>query len=255
MIAMNRPNGVREGWSRSMTLILCGLAATLLCSGPAFAATLEVEGPAGAELFVDGERVGVLPLAGPIAVEPGIRTLECRKPGHLVHTEAVNIDGPETTLSVHLELEPLSRRRALGSSVALAGLGQLYQGRTRMGWTMVALQGSAWLVVAAAEGSFQSKRDDYEILDRRYQDAILQSEITRLRGERQAAFDDIESAKNLRNAALGAVVVIGVWSLFDVWRAHSGFYADAEVPERVESASATGSLEATQWRLGWRTNF
>lgn len=255
MIAMNRPNGVRDGWSRSTALILCGLAAALLCNHPVSAATLEVKGPAGAELFVDGERVGALPLAGPIVVEPGVRVLECRKPGHLVHTEAVNIDGPETALSVQVELEPLSRRRALGSSVALAGLGQLYQGRKRMGWTMIALQGSAWLVAAAAESSFQTTRDDYEILDRRYQDAILESEIVRLRSERQAAFDDLESAKNLRNAALGAVVVIGVWSLFDVWRAHGGFFADAEVPERVGLASDSGSLGATQWRLGWRANF
>lgn len=254
MIAKNRPNGVRDGRGRGMALILCGLAAAMLWIAPAQSATLAVEGPAGAELFVDGVLVGTLPLAAPVPVEPGVRVLECRKPGHLVHTEAVNIEGPETALNLRLELDALSRRRALGSSVVLAGLGQLYQGRPRLGWTMVALQGSAWLAAAVAEGSFQASRDDFEILDRRYQDAILESEVTRLRGERQAAYDDLQSAKDLRTFALGAVVAIGVWSLFDVWQTHRGFFADAEVPARTETSESRG-IQTIQWRLGWRSNF
>lgn len=254
MSVINRPNGATDGRGHRLALILGTMMAVLAFGAVAPAATLGVRGPAGAELFVDGQRIGVLPLGEPVPVEPGLVVIECRKPGHLVHRETLTVEGPETELSVELELQALSRRRALGSSLALAGLGQLYQGRPRMGWTMVALQGSAWLLAAAAEGAFQSSRDDFEVLDRRYQDAILETEVVALRKERDAAYDDLESARNLRTTALGAVVVIGVWSLFDVWRAHGGFFADAEVPALAGNSPAT-NLESTQWRLGWRANF
>jgi hypothetical protein len=261
LTAILPPMGARRARRTHLVHSLCALlgACALLAfaATAAPAATLQVTGPAGTSVYVNGELVGVLPLPAPVEVEPGSLELLCRKPGHLVHREELTIDGPESEVSIRMALEELSRTRAVGSSVVLAGLGQLYQGRSRIGWTMVAVQGSAWLVAAAAEASFQSSRDDFEVLQGRYEDAVLETEIVRLRTERDAAYDDLQSARDLRRVAIGAVIAVGLWSVFDAWRAHDGFFAEIDVPSyaRVPSGSAVAVSDPMLVRFGWKGNF
>ncbi|MBX3250052.1 MAG: PEGA domain-containing protein [Myxococcales bacterium] len=54
------------------------------------------------ELFVDGERRAALPLAGPLALAVGARTLEARALGYQAVTRRLTIDGPG---DFHLRLE------------------------------------------------------------------------------------------------------------------------------------------------------
>ena len=230
------------------------LAALFVLCAPALslAATLTVVGPAGTEIRIDGEVRGTLPL-GAQEVEVGAADLEARLPGHLVHREFVKIAAPESAVIVDLDLRPLSRTNAVSYSAVLAGLGQLYQRRTRTGWTMLGLQVSAWMVAAWQEADFQQLTDDYEVLDRQYADALTPGTIASLAAERAAVYDDLEKAETWRNTAIGVAVAIGVWSVYDAWRGHDHFFVDAEVPS-LESSALANPLPLTA-RVGWRVRF
>ncbi|WP_394827140.1 PEGA domain-containing protein [Pendulispora albinea] len=70
--------------------------------------TLDVRGPAGAEVFVDGGKVGQLPLAHGLRLEAGGRTLELRAPGYQSTSRMVTIL-PDKTARETIELRPLRR--------------------------------------------------------------------------------------------------------------------------------------------------
>ena len=52
---------------------------------------IEVTAPAGAEVFVDGERMGIAPIAEAVAVEPGAHTVRVRAGGGAVETQSVSV--------------------------------------------------------------------------------------------------------------------------------------------------------------------
>jgi hypothetical protein len=227
------------------------LAVLLLAiSGGAGAATLEVVGPAGAEVVLDGETIGLLPLSEPMDLPHGVVfELEVRKPGYLTHRETIWLDKPQTQLVVEVDLLSLNRRAAVISSALLAGTGQFYQGRRTAGWIQLGLQAAAWASVVHFELEFEDRRDEYEKLDQQYKEALTPPDIQRLRDERDAAWSDLEDSKNWRNASIGAVVVIAAYSAWDAWRGHDRFFAEVE----PASASLDGSTKVTaglRWSFG-----
>jgi hypothetical protein len=228
------------------------LLAVLLLSipGGSRAATLEVIGPAGAEIVLDGETVGYLPLSEPMDLSHGVLyELEVRKPGYLTHSESIWLDKPETEMVLEVELLSLNRRAAVISSALLAGTGQFYQGRRTAGWIQLGLQVAAWASVVHFEVEFEDRRDEYEKLDQQYKEALTPPDIQRLRDERDSSWSDMEDAKNWRNASIGAVVVIAAYSAWDAWRGHNRFFAEVE----PASASLDGSTTVTaglRWSFG-----
>lgn len=75
-----------------------------------FVAKLEVSGnEAGAEVLVDGERVGTLPLPGPVAVDIGTRVVLVRKAGFVDQRREVMVHSGEATRA-SFDLEPLDKR-------------------------------------------------------------------------------------------------------------------------------------------------
>jgi len=214
------------------------------------AATLNVVGPAGAEIVIDGMVVGILPLPAPVEL-PHARMLmlEVRRNGYISHEQQVWLPNPETEMSIDVDLLILSRKTAVVSSSLLAGTGQFYQGRRTAGWIQLGLQLTAWGSVIAGELAFQDKRDEYETLDQEYQDALAPSEITRLRDERDATWEEMQDAKTWRNASIGAVVIIAAYSAVDAWRGHNRFYANVESPS--ESADGSTTMKAgLSWSFG-----
>jgi hypothetical protein len=214
------------------------------------AATLDVVGPAGAEVVIDGMVVGTLPLPAPLVLPHGqMLMLEVRRNGYITHDQQVWLETTETELSIDVDLLTLSRKTAVVSSSLLAGTGQFYQGRQTAGWIQMGLQLTVWGSVIVGELAFQDKRDEYETLDQEYQDALAPSEITRLRDERDASWNEMQDAKTWRNVSIGAVLIVAAYSAVDAWRGHSRFYATVEPP----SASVDGSTTmkaGLSWTFG-----
>ncbi|MCS6798785.1 MAG: PEGA domain-containing protein [Myxococcota bacterium] len=77
--------------------------------------TLRIEGDfPGAEVYVDAELVGTLPL-GPLPLAPGNHTLRVSRPGYTEHTEVVRIRRGQETVVV-VDLMPLAMALRVESS-------------------------------------------------------------------------------------------------------------------------------------------
>lgn len=227
---------------------LCAALFSLLASA-AGAATLDVNGPEGAEVVVDGTVLGTLPLAEPLELPHGrLLIVQVRRAGYITHEEQVYLNTAGTEMVLEAELLGLSRRTAVVSSALLAGSGQFYQGRQKAGWIQLGLQLGAWTSVVLGELQFQDKRDEYLALDQQYHEAISPHEIDLARQARDTARDDLDVARTWRNVSLGVVVVLAAYSAFDAWRGHDHFYA-AVAPA---DASVDGSPTA---QAGLRWNF
>lgn len=226
------------------------LAAGVLSVAPlARAATVDIEGPAGAEVLIDGELRGVLPLSGPLELPHGqLMILEVRRQGYVTHTQQLLLRASTTAMTVSVEMLTLSRRTATVSSLLLAGTGQFYQARPTAGWIQMGLQVTAWGSALYGELLFQDRRDSYEQLDQQYREALAPSDIATIREERETAWNELEDARLWRNVSLGAVALLAAYSAFDAWRGHGRFYSTLETP----SQSADGSLSA---KAGLRWNF
>jgi len=231
-----------------VALALAALA-TPLASG-AFAATLQVNGPAGAEVVLRGEVLGVLPLSEPIELPHGqVHVIEIRKPGYVTHEEQVLLQMPETEQVVDVELLKLGKRTAVIGSALLAGTGQFYQDRNTTAWIHLGLQLTAWGSAIYGELQFKDKRDEYELLDQQYKEALAPTEIAALSEDRDAKWNEMQDAKSWRNWSLGAVAVIAAWSAFDAWRGHDRFYATVQSPD--ESGDGTTTAQAgLRWNFG-----
>ncbi len=235
----------RLTWTSSLLLLCLAVGAE--------AASLDLSGPSGATVFVDGEEVGTLPLAEALPLTKGTHGLEVRLAGFQNHYEQLRVLKEDSELVLNLSLLPLQRWRAVGYSAVLGGLGQLYEGRSRRGWIMMGLQLGTAIVASYGEARFQNRRDEYEILDRKYADAVAPNEIASLRADRDAVYQDMDSAETLRNAALAGVVAIGLWSVVDAWMGFGDVYVAAG--DEVQPLSSTSSSSLGGVRLGWRLQF
>lgn len=226
--------------------------AAIACLLPAASrgATLDVIGPPGAEIVLEGEVLGILPLAEPIELPHGrLLLIYVRKPGHITHEEQVFLERVETEKTVEVELLALSRGTAVAISALLAGSGQFYQGRKTAGWIQLSLQATAWGSAIYGELVFKDKRDEYESLDQQYQDALVPSEIERLRAERDEKWNELKDAESWRNWSLAAVAAIAAYSAFDAWRGHNRFFASVQSP--AESADGTTTAQVgLKWAFG-----
>jgi len=85
---------------------------------------VEIEGNvAGAEVLVDGELVGVLPLEDPIFVDPGLRTVEVRAPGFTSDSKKVDARaGTSVRLKMQLaQLKPEVLAGSMSKGAPVAG--------------------------------------------------------------------------------------------------------------------------------------
>lgn len=234
--------------------LLTGLVLVILGPTMARAATIDVTGPAGAEVSIDGAARGVLPLPRPLPVEPGRRILEVRKRGHVTHQEVVEVTSPDHAIQIDVDLISLNRWQAMGSSAVLAGLGQLYQSRPTMGWTMLALQVGAWGWLFYSEDQYKSARDDYLTELTAYEAETDRFDIVARRDATLAAFDDVESKNDLRTYATITVIAIGAWSVFDAWRQHDRYYEASESSLPIETA-VSRDVDGTRVEVAWKWNF
>ncbi len=192
-------------------LVLCGAA------GVSQAATVDILGPAGAEVMLDGAPLGFLPLAGSTTVAPGKHELRCDLPGYVDYKEPITLDNDQDHLIITIRMTPLSLRTAIGSNLLLAGLGQHYLGHGTRGWLYNATEIGGLLTALSGEIQRSNHRKDYLLLRGRYDQAINSEEITTLRAATDKAYSDMQDMETLRNTGLAVAGGVIIFSMIDAW--------------------------------------
>jgi hypothetical protein len=225
-----------------LALILGAATATI-----AAAATLEVDGPAGAAVTVDGAPIGRLPLASPVALEPGLHVVTCALRGCELFTADVLIVQESAAHRLRARLIPLRRRDGVLFNLVFAGLGQRHIGRPTLGWALTGLEAGGLVAGLAGELSLRNRRDDYAVLYDAYRNALTDEAIAARRAETEAAWSAVENAESLRRTGLlvaaGAVVV----SVLDAWLRFPSLETGAGPLPETAAASASGATLHVAW--------
>ena len=229
----------------------------LLGAGDGLAGTLEITGPAGAEVFVNDQLVGILPLEGPLGAAPGEYEVRSDWPGHVPFREIVRVFSETEVIRVNIRLLPLNKGTAWRSSILYAGLGQFYLGHRTRGWIYAGVETAGLLTALVAELERSNLRQDYLVITDNYNSAINADEIERLRSDAEQAYDDMEQAEKLRNTGLyvagGAIVVSVIDALISFPNLEAG---PGTVPLQTGFLNLGGSPDGlTSAHLGVRMGF
>jgi hypothetical protein len=238
-------------------LLIPGAATLALMLGggaapTARAATLEIDGPAGAAVTVDDAPIGRLPLASPVALEPGLHQVTCALRGYELFAADILITQESAVHRLCARLIPLRRRDGVLFNLVFAGLGQRHIGRPALGWALTSLEAGGLITGLAGELSLRNRRDDYAVLYDAYLNAITDEAIASRRAETETAWSRVEDAESLRRTGLliaaGAVVV----SVLDVWLRFPSFEAGAGL---LPTAAATPPASDAALHVAWTTRF
>lgn len=195
-------------FSRITTFILIAGA---LAAAPVSAATLEITGPPGATLNINGRDLGAFPLDGPLDLEAGVYLIRSELPGYITYENELEVLIDVTWQRLTVRLVPLSRRTAWTSNLVFAGLGQHYLGKPVRGYFYNAAEAGGLLVALFAELERSNLRKDYLDLQDRYNSSINADDIIRFRESADKAYSDMKDQEDLRNLGLivagGAIVV------------------------------------------------
>ena len=213
-------------------------AAALLQARPAQAATLQLSGPAGAGVTIDGRAVGFLPLAEALTLSAGEHELLCEMPGHIPHRQTITFMLDDEWRHVSFCLLPFSRNAAVFSNLALAGLGQRYLGHDTRGWIYSVAEVGGLVTALYGEITRSNANEEYLIAMDLYGQAINADDIAALRAEADDQYRKVVDAADLRDLGLmtaaGAIVV----SMVDAWLSFPGVTAGAgELPSGGGSGS------------------
>ncbi|MFN2370417.1 MAG: hypothetical protein ABR506_04595 [Candidatus Krumholzibacteriia bacterium] len=204
------PFAPRRPAARALACAAWILGWALAAALPATAATLDVSGPPGATLRVNGLDLGTLPLAGPLTLGAGTYLVEGDLAGCRPFARTVRLD-ESSHAHLMLRFERLSRRTAWTSSVLYAGLGQFYVGKPVRGWIYAAAETGGLLTALAGELQRSNLRKDYLVLKGSYDAAINANEVIefrRLAGLKYAEMEDAEKVRDL--GLIVALAAVGI---------------------------------------------
>ncbi len=216
---------------------------------------LQIDGPAGARITLDDRPRGPLPLAGPIALEPGNHLLEGKLRGYLPYRQEVSFTSGGDRRLLQMRLVPLSRRDAVLYSFVLAGLGESYVGRPLEGYVLSAAEVGGLLAALAGQLTYTNRRSDYLLLYDAYQHAVAESDVTAQRAAAASAFQKMKDAQSLRNAGLvvaaGAIVV----GARDVWLRFPSIEAGPGMTPRAREVGRAGPADPAAAHVAWNLRF
>ena len=191
--------------------LACTLVWALLAAAAAPAATLDLTGPAGTAIKVNGLDLGKLPLAKPLTLGPGAYLIEGELRGFVSYAHTVRLAEDSDQVVLQLRLTRLSRQTAWTSSVLYAGLGQFYLDQPVRGWFYVAAETAGLLTALAGELQRSNYRSDYLVLQDSYDTSINGDDALYYKEQADLAYANMEDAEQLRNTgllvALGAITV------------------------------------------------
>ena len=195
----------------------CVLISLLGTASTAAAASLELLGPDGARLYVDGALMGTLPMAEPIQLQRGRHDLKVEAAGYHDWSEGVQLplDNSEHVQIVYMR--PLKRSTNTFRSLFLLGLAQHYQGRHTQGWLYLSGELAGLGAAAAGQMIVSSGQDDYDAAVDRYNSSIDPDAIQAARTDANQALSRQDRGKQLRTAGLAFFGTMAAWSLLDAW--------------------------------------
>ncbi len=190
---------------------VCALVCAVLLAAAAPAATLDLTGPAGTAIKVNGLDLGTLPLAKPLTLGPGAYLVEGELRGFVAFSRTLRLADDNDHVALYVRLDRLSRKTAWTSSVLYAGLGQFYLDKPVRGWFYVAAESAGLLTALAGELQRSNYRSDYLVLQDAYDTTINADEALYYKQQADQAYANMEDAAKLRDTgllvALGAITV------------------------------------------------
>lgn len=205
---MNRPS---RRALLTVTALVC-LAGTM----PSLAATVHLSGPVGADVRLDGHRLGLLPMAS-LDLPLGVYEIECRARGYENLSQSLVITDNDVTLHVRLRPNQIRRSRAIEGSLLYAGVGQRYMGARWRGWLYTVGETVGLLTALSGEIDRQNCKDEYTNAIRQYRQAVSPATIEKWHDKAEEAYADVADAEDVRN--MGLMIAAGTWavSLLDAW--------------------------------------
>lgn len=201
---------IRRPAFRAHLGFVCALL-ILACGPTALGATLDITGPAGATVRINGLRLRALPLNDPLTLAPGTYVVEAELDGYLPFRQTVQLEEDGSHFRLQIRFDRLSRRTAWTSSVLFAGLGQFYVGRPVRGWIYAVAEAGGLVAALVGELQRSDHRKDYLLLMDAYNGSINADEVTYYREQADAAYAKMEDAEKLRDTGLiVALTAIGV---------------------------------------------
>ena len=186
---------------------------SLLCltTATASAAILELSGPEGASVTINDRARGFFPLEHPLDLGPGNYVVQCTLPGHKDYRWEVYLADESDWQRLHVRMTPMSRRTAVMSNILFAGLGQHYLDKPTKGWFFNIAEAGGLLTAMVAEAGRVNYRQDYLLLQEKYDSAINQNDLAYYQEQTEKAFTDMEDMEQLRDTGLlvagGAIVL------------------------------------------------
>jgi hypothetical protein len=110
-----------------------------------------------------------------------------------------------------------SRPKAFVYSLVRPGRGQFYQGKTARGVFFSTMTLAAGLIALDYQTKYEYVADDYEICVERFDAADIISEKRRIKSEALRLWNDVEHAKNQRDASLIALAAVWGWNVIDTF--------------------------------------
>lgn len=197
--------------------LLAIVALAALPARHAAAATLQLAGPAGAEVRINGATAGFLPLAEPLTVPPGSYEIACDLPGRQPFRAVIRILQDDEWRHLNIRVLPYSRRTAVLSNLALAGLGPRYLGKSGRGWVYSAAEIGGLAAALYGELARSNAQDEYLLAMAAYGQAINADEIAVRRAAADAKYRDAADAADLRDLGLAVAAGAVVVSMLDSW--------------------------------------
>jgi len=177
------------------------------------AITLEITGPPGASLIINGQDMGFFPLDGPLDLDPGIYRIKSKLPGHIAYEHELNLPAEIEWQRLAVRLIPFRRKTAWTSNLLFAGLGQHYLGRSTRGYIYNIAEAGGLLVALVSELERSNLRKDYLNIQGKYDESINGDDITRYREEADQIYSDMKDKEEMRDMGLivaGGAIVISI---------------------------------------------
>jgi hypothetical protein len=111
----------------------------------------------------------------------------------------------------------MSRAKAFAYSLVRPGRGQLYQGKKARSLLFSVATIAAGLADLHYQNEYEMAVDDYNVCIERFDATDVLSEKELLRSEADGLWNAVDSARDRRNAALGALAAVWCWNVVDTF--------------------------------------
>jgi len=193
--------------------LLAALFLLAVLPAAVMAATLDVTGPDGATVVVDGHIMGFLRLSKALTLAPGEYEITSELPGYLPFKTTVALPENRDWQRLQIRLIPMSKKTAWSSNILFAGMGQHYMGKSFKGYLFNLLEAGGLLTAFAGEIQRGDYRKDYLLLVDKYDQAINPDDMEYYKGLAEQAYSDMEEMEDLRNTGLmiaGGAIAISI---------------------------------------------